>query len=57
VLELAKRRIDALQKLLSCYRVGKRPSEKLLDELDVTESLWSALVMDRSGNDPDVHKV
>ena len=29
-------RIDALQSLLSCYRIGAKPSEKLHKELEVT---------------------
>ena len=30
-------RIDALEQLLVCYRVGKRPSEKLFTKLNRTE--------------------
>jgi len=32
-------RIDALQNLLSCYRIGSKPSEKLHKELEKTR-LW-----------------
>lgn len=30
-------RIDALQELLICYRVGKNPSERLRDKLERTK--------------------
>jgi len=30
-------RIDALEKLLVCYRTGKPPSEKLFSELEKTK--------------------
>lgn len=32
-------RIDALEKLLVCYRVGRSPSEKLHVELDKTKKV------------------
>jgi hypothetical protein len=32
----ANERVSALEQLVVCYRVGKRPSEKLLAELDRT---------------------
>ena len=32
-IEALRRRIEALEKLTVCYRLRKRPSEKLLDEL------------------------
>lgn len=31
-------RIDALESLLVCYRIGKRPSERLFDRLKRTEA-------------------
>jgi len=30
-------RIDALEQLLACYRVGKNPTEKLFTKLDKTK--------------------
>ena len=35
--KLLSERVDALEKLLACYRTGQRPTEKLLNELDRTK--------------------
>lgn len=40
------RRIDALSNLLVCYRVGKRPTEKLFAELARTEE-WTRVIVAR----------
>ncbi|KKN26357.1 hypothetical protein LCGC14_0875420 [marine sediment metagenome] len=37
IIKLLWRRIDALEKLLICYRVEVRPSEKLFTELEKTK--------------------
>ena len=37
IVKLLWDRIDALEKLLVCYRVGKHPSEKLFTELEKTK--------------------
>ena len=33
------KRIDALDRLLVCYRLGSKPSEKLMDDLDKTKEM------------------
>lgn len=35
-------RIDALERLLVCYRTGKRPSESLLAKLDASRDALAA---------------
>ena len=43
VVELADSRIEALQKLLAYYRIGKYPTEKLLDQLEKSGTKWEEL--------------
>jgi hypothetical protein len=31
-----RRRVEALERLLACYRIGRSPSERLFDELELT---------------------
>ena len=37
IIKLLWRRIDALEQLLVCYRVGKNPTEKLHTKLEKTK--------------------
>lgn len=37
IIKLLWRRIDALERLLVCYRLDKRPTEKLFTELEKTK--------------------
>ena len=37
IIKLLWERIDVLEKLLVCYRVGKHPSEKLFTKLEKTK--------------------
>lgn len=41
------RRIDALEKLLVCFRIGRSPSGKLFDELDRTKA-WAEEIREAS---------
>lgn len=41
--DAANARITALQQLLACYRVGKRPTEKLFNALDKSEAAWAVV--------------
>ena len=43
VYKMAERRIEALQQLLVCYRIGKRLTNKLCDELEYTEEGWKEI--------------
>ena len=43
IMEVATKRIDALQGLLIFYRIGKRPTEKLFNQLEKTEKDWQSL--------------
>ena len=43
VYKMAERRIEALQQLLVCYRIGKRLTNKLCDELEYTEKGWKEI--------------
>ncbi|KKK81226.1 hypothetical protein LCGC14_2815610 [marine sediment metagenome] len=49
VIEPANQRIEALQKLLVCYRMGIHPTEKLLTELDKTATAWKDLKAEAKG--------
>jgi hypothetical protein len=40
-------RLDAVESLLACYRVGKRPSERLLAKLDRTSERLDELGLGR----------
>jgi len=40
----ANKRIEALEELLVCYRVGRRPSERLFNELNKTKNKWEELL-------------
>lgn len=46
-------RIDALEQLLVCYRIGKNPTEKLHNQLDKTKKalLDNALEIVKAGGD------
>lgn len=44
LLEAGKARIDALERLLVCYRLGRRPTEKLHDQLDQSQTAWEAAI-------------
>lgn len=37
LVDLQSKRIEALEKMCVCYRLHKRPSEKLLDKLTTTK--------------------
>ena len=40
---IAAKRIRALEELLVCYRIGRRPTERLLNKLEKTKKLWDDL--------------
>ncbi|KKL65821.1 hypothetical protein LCGC14_2151160 [marine sediment metagenome] len=40
VFEAARLRIEALEKRLACYRLGKSPSDTLLADLKATRGFW-----------------
>lgn len=42
VVEIADNRIEALESLLVCYRIGKHPTERLLTKLDSSGKDWQA---------------
>ncbi len=42
-LKIADSRIEALEDLLVCYRIGKHPTEKLLTKLDSSAKDWKSL--------------
>ena len=42
VVEIADNRIEALEGLLVCYRIGKHHTEKLLTKLDSAGKDWQA---------------
>ena len=41
--KIADNRIEALEDLLVCYRVGKHPTEKLFTKLDKSAKDWKSL--------------
>ena len=49
LLDAGKARIKALENLLVCYRIGKRPTEKLHDRLDQSRSSWENAIAKAEG--------
>ncbi len=43
IIAVASKRIKTLEDLLVCYRLGKRPSEKLFSKLYASEKAWEKL--------------
>jgi len=44
LLASGKARIEALEALLACYRLGKRATEKLLTQLEQSKKGWEAAI-------------
>ncbi|KKN68357.1 hypothetical protein LCGC14_0452330 [marine sediment metagenome] len=44
IFKAAKKRIDALQGLLLCYRVEKNPSIRLSKNLDTSRKCWDKVL-------------
>ncbi len=44
ILEAAQIRISALDRLLTCYRLGKRPSHRVMADLGVSRIVWNDVV-------------
>ena len=47
IFQAASLRIDALQRLLSCYRLGRKPSETLHADLEATRGFWAEIIEER----------
>ena len=47
--EIAKARVDALESLLVCYRVGKQPTEKLHSQLSKSAREWNCAIQEAMG--------
>lgn len=48
--KISQARINALDDLLVCYRLGKRPSEKLFNRLTISKIAWDEIKKNENKN-------